>query len=83
MNTTIRLTIKKEVDTQTARKILKLKGQLIAQSFTDLIHYDDVDADNYVHYFITEASKKQAVTEYITSYIQEANLIETISLLKS
>ena len=83
MNTTIRLTIKKEVDTITARKILKLKGQLIAQSFTDLIHYDDVDEDNYVHYFTTEASKKQTVTEYITSYIQEANLIEAVRLLKS
>lgn len=83
MNTTIHLTIKKEVDTTTARKILQLKGKLIAQSFTDLIHYDDADADNYMHYFITEASKKKAVTEYITSYIQEANLIEAISLLKS
>lgn len=83
MNTTIRIKIKKEVDTTTARKILKLKGQLIAQSFTDLIHYDDADENNYIHYFIIETSKKQAVTDYIISQIQEANLVETVSLLKS
>lgn len=83
MSTIIRLKIKKEVDTTTARKILKLKGELIAQSFTDLIHYDDADEDNYIHYFTTEASKKQEATNYITSYIQEANIVEAVSLLHS
>lgn len=81
MSTIIRLKIRKEVDIPTARKILKLKGQLIAQSFTDLIHYDEEDEDNYVHYFTTEAAKKQQATSYIISYIEEAELSDAVILL--
>jgi len=81
MSNIIRLKIKKEVDTVTARKILKLKGQLIAQSYTDLIHYDDADDDNYIHYFTTEASKKKEIIEYITSYIQEMGIAQIVSTI--
>jgi hypothetical protein len=81
MSTIIRLKIRKDVDPSTEKIILKLKGQLIAQSFTDLIHYDDADENNYIHYFTTEAAKKQLVISYIASYIQEASLTEAVSLL--
>lgn len=81
MNTTIRLKIRKEVDTPTARKILKLKGSLIAQSFTDLIHYDDTDEDNYVHYFTTTGAKRQEATDYILSYIDEQGLRDTVNII--
>lgn len=81
MNTTIRIKVKKEVDTPTARKILKLKGNLIAQSFTDLIHYDDVDEDNYVHYFITEGTKRQEATNYILTYIDEEGLNDLVNIV--
>lgn len=80
MNTTIRLKIKKEVDTPTARKILKLKGNLIAQSFTDLIHYDDADENTYIHYFTTESEKHQEVTNYILSYINKEDLQDLINV---
>lgn len=78
MSNIIRLKIKKEVDSPTARKILKLKGQLIAQSFTDLIHYDEEDEDNYIHYFTAEASRKKEILEYITSYIHEMDIAEVV-----
>lgn len=81
MNTTIRLKIKKEVDTPTARKILKLKGSLIVRSFTDLIHYDDADEDNYVHYFTTVGAKRQEATNYILSYIDEQGLMDTVNII--
>ncbi|WDO12346.1 hypothetical protein MH928_13555 [Flavobacterium sp. WW92] len=80
MNTTIRLKIKKEVDTPTARKILKLKGSIISSAFTDLIHYDDADEINYIHYFLTANSKKKEVTNYIQSYIHEEGLGDIISI---
>ena len=81
MNTIIRLKIKKEVDTPTARKILKLKGNLIAQSFTDLIHYDDADENNYIHYFTTEGVKRQEATDYILSYINEEGLMDMVNIV--
>lgn len=81
MNTTIRLKIKKEVDTPTARKILKLKGNLIAQSFTDLIHYDDADEDTYIHYFTIAGVKRQEATSYILSYIDEEGMNDLVHIV--
>ena len=81
MNTTIRLKIKKEVDTPTARKILKLKGNLIAQSFTDLIHYDDADENTYIHYFTTEGTRRQEATTYILSYIDQEGLNDLVHIV--
>lgn len=78
MNTTVRLKIKKEVDTLTARKILKLKGSLISMSFTDLIHYDDADENNYIHYFSVSSSQKEAVIAAIDAIIASEGLEEVI-----
>jgi len=80
MNTIIRLKIKKDIDTATEKKILKLKGYLIAQSFTDLIHYDDEDEDNYTHYFTAEASKRKEIVAYIVSYIHEMDIAEVVTI---
>ena len=81
MNTTIRLMVKKEVDIATARKILKLKGSIIANSFTDLIHYDDAGEDDYIHYFITPTAKREQAREYIASYISDQGLREAVAIL--
>lgn len=81
MNTIIRIKIKKEVDAPVARKILKLKGNLIARSFTDLIHYDDADENNYIHYFTTEGGKRQEATDYILSYIAAEGLDDLVIIV--
>lgn len=81
MNTIIRLKIKKEVDTPTARKILKLKGSLIAQSFTDIIHYDDEGDEFYVHHFSTPTQKKHEVLDYASSFISQELLTDIIIIL--
>lgn len=77
----MRLMIKKEVDTATARKILKLKGSIISNSFTDLIHYDDAGEDNYIHYFIIPIAKRQQAAEHIESYIQDQGLEGTVGII--
>ncbi|MNK21270.1 hypothetical protein D3C87_395230 [compost metagenome] len=83
MDTTIRLKIKKEVDTPTARKILKLKGSIISNSFTDLIHYDDADEINYLHYFTIDILKKQEVIEYLNSFIKKEGLSNEIHIIEN
>lgn len=81
MNTTVRLKIKKEVDTPTARKILKLKGGLIANSFTDIIHFDDDGDEFYIHYFAVHALKKTETINYTGLFIAEHDLSETVIIL--
>jgi hypothetical protein len=80
MHTTIRFKIRKEVDTPTARKILKLKGGLIAQSYTDIIHFDNEGEDFYVHYFQLDKSKSALATDYIRTFSEENDLKEVVIL---
>lgn len=81
MYTTIRFRIKKEVDTPTARKILKLKGSLIAQSFTDIIHFEDEGEDFYMHYFQSIDTKSTEAFDFIKIFSEENNLNGIIILL--
>lgn len=81
MTATIRFRVKKEVDTPTARKILSLKGSLIAQSYTDIIHFDDDGEEFYIHYFTTELSKREEVLSYIRQEIEGTALGEYIALV--
>ncbi len=81
MNTTIRLRIKKDIDTATEKKILKLKGSLIAQSFTDIIHYDDDGLDFYINYFSVNPNSKKEVIDYIEVYITDAGVMDIIALV--
>ncbi|SEP06073.1 hypothetical protein [Flavobacterium sp. fv08] len=81
MHTTIRFKIKKEIDTPTARKILKLKGSLIAQSYTDIIHFDDEEEDFYVHYFQLDKSDSKPAADFIRTFSEENDLVDIVILL--
>lgn len=81
MHTIIRFKIKKEIDTPTARKILKLKGSLIAQSYTDIIHFDDEEEDFYVHYFQLDKSDSKPVADFIRTFSEENGLVDVVILL--
>jgi hypothetical protein len=81
MTTTIRLRIPKDIDAATERKIRKLKGSLIAQSFTDIIHFDDDGEDYYIHYFITPSVKKDDAITFISSFLSEEALTEIATIL--
>lgn len=81
MTTTIRFRIPKDIDTATERKIRKLNGSLISQSFTDIIHFDDDGADFYIHYFTTPTGKKHDAIAFISSFITEEALTEIATIL--
>lgn len=81
MHTTLRFKIRKEIDTPAARKILKLKGSLIAQSYTDIIHFDDEGEDFYIHYFQLDKSKIVLAEDYIRTFSEENGLGDVIILL--
>lgn len=81
MTTTIRLRIPKDIDPATERKIRKLKGSLIAQSFTDIIYFDDDGADYYIHYFTTSSMKKNDAVTFISSFLSEEALTDVATIL--
>lgn len=81
MTTTIRLRIPKDIDAATERKIRKLKGSLIAQSFTDIIHFDDDGEDFYIHYFTTPSIKKNDAITFISSFLSEEALTEVATII--
>ncbi len=80
MDTMIRLKIKKDIDNATEKKILGLKGGLIAKSFTDIIHIDDEGEEFHVNYFTPNPESRQEAIAYINNYIAEASLSNIISL---
>ncbi len=81
MTTTIRLRIPKDIDPATERKIRKLTGSLIAQSFTDIIHFDDDGEDFYIHHFITPSIKKDDAITFISSFLSEEALTDVATIL--
>lgn len=81
MTTIIRFRVKKDIDAITARKILKLKGSIIAQSFTDVIHFDDDGEEFYIHYFSISSEKKQDVISYTSSFITDEVLTHAVTVL--
>ncbi|QEE49887.1 hypothetical protein FUA48_09930 [Flavobacterium alkalisoli] len=82
MNTILRFRVKKEVDTPTARKILSLKGSLIAQCYTDIIHFDDEDEHFYMHYFSVETARRKEAADYIAGCIREELLSDIVMLVE-
>lgn len=82
MNTTIRLRVKKDIDTATEKKILMLKGSLITHYYTDIIHFDDEGEESYVHFFTTDTSRKKEVLDFVASRIHEAALHDTVMIIE-
>ncbi|WP_330441486.1 hypothetical protein [Flavobacterium sp. C4GT6] len=83
MNTTIRLRIRKELDPATEKKIIRLKGGLIAGNFTDIIYFDDDEQEYYIHHFTVETARKKEAADYIAGCIMEGNLSDIVMLVEN
>ena len=81
MTTTIRLRVRKDIDSTTARKILKLQGSLIAKSFTDIVHFKDDGEKFYIYHFTTPSETKHFAIEHVTKFIMQESLENNITLL--
>ncbi|MBE98689.1 hypothetical protein [Flavobacterium coralii] len=81
MPVTIRLKISRDIDTATEKKVLKLRGCLIARGFTDIIHFEEDGPEHYIHYFTTETALVNEAREYIADCIVTESLSDTIELL--
>lgn len=81
--TTIAIKFKKDLDTFTEKKILRLKGGIISEGFTDIIHIDDDGYDFYINHFVTESSGSENVVNYIEAYIKKETLEGVITIVKN
>lgn len=83
MDKTIKLRVKKEIDNRNELKVLKLKGSLISNGFTEIIHIADENEDFYLNSFSTSPDNKKEAEDFILHYISNNNLAETITLISS
>lgn len=83
MDKTIKLRVKKEIENRNELKVLKLKGSLISNGFTEIIHIADENEDFYLNSFSTSPDNKKEAEDFILHYISNNNLADTIALISS
>ena len=83
MQKTIKLRVKKEIDLTHEFKIMKFKGTLITQGFTEIIHIADENENFYLNSFSIAPDSKKQVEDFVTEYISDHNLADTIALVKA
>lgn len=79
MEKAIQLKVRKELDGHQQHHIIKLKGNLIAKGYTEIIHILDQDEEFHINYFETPAEVKNEVMDYINAFIEKENLGDTIT----
>lgn len=72
--------MRKDLDAQMQHTILKLKGSLISKGYTEIIHILDQDDDFHINTFETELEKCNEVRQYIAAFIEQENLLDTITI---
>lgn len=83
MNKTIKLRVKKEIESESELKVLKLKGTLISKGYTEIIHIEDENEVFYVNTFSTSTQLKKEAENYILDYISSNNINDIITLLST
>jgi hypothetical protein len=83
MNKTIKLRVKKEIERESELKVLKLKGTLITNGYTEIIHIEDENEDFYVNTFSISIDLKKEAENYILDYISSHNVNDIITLLST
>jgi hypothetical protein len=82
MNKTIKLRLRKEIDSESELKVLKLKGTLITKGYTEIIYIEDENADFYVNTFTTSKHQKKEAENFVLDFILANNVTDIITLLK-
>ena len=81
MDKTIKLRVRRGVDSGKELKILKLKGTLITEGFTEIIHIADENEDFYLNSFSISPDNKKDAEDFVMDYIAAHNLMDTVTLI--
>jgi len=83
MEKEIRLRVKKDLDSKQHKNILALKGSLIAQRYTDIIHISDEDEDYHINSFSVVPEQEITILHYINIYLREKSLEQAVTLIQA
>jgi hypothetical protein len=83
MEKEIRFRVKKDLDSKQHKNILALKGSLIAQRYTDIIHISDEDEDYHINSFSVVPEQKATILHYITLYLKEKGLDQAVTIIQA
>ena len=81
MNKTIKLRVKREIGNGNELMVLKLKGKLISNGYTEIIHIADENEDFYLNSFSTSSDSQKQVKDFVLGYISDHNLVGLITLI--
>jgi len=81
MYTIIKLRVKREIDNQKHLKILKLKGTLITEGYTEIIHISDESEDFYLNTFSISQDNKKKAEDFVMDYISNHSLADTVTII--
>ncbi|SHH71797.1 hypothetical protein [Flavobacterium johnsoniae] len=80
MEKAIQLKVRKDLDARQQLTVIKLKGNLISKGYTEIIHILDQDYEYHINTFETDSDKRNEVQQYIAAFIDQENLVDTITL---
>lgn len=78
----MKLKVRKELDGRQQSNIIKLKGSLISNGYTEIIHILDQDEEFHINSFEIEKGTDSEVREFITAFIAREQLEDSISIFK-
>lgn len=81
MQVALKLKVRKELDGRLQHSVIKLKGSLVSLGYTEIIHIYDQDDQFHMHSFEIPDGRSQEVREFITAFINEADLGDTAVLI--
>lgn len=80
MEKAIQLKVRKDLDARQQLTVIKLKGSLISKGYTEIIHILDQDDEFHINTFETDSDKRNEVQQYIAAFIDQENLLDTITI---
>ncbi len=80
MEKAIQLQVRKDLNPHQQLTVIKLKGFLVSKGYTEIIHILDQDEYFHINTFETAADRRNEVQQYITAFISEENLLDTITI---
>lgn len=81
MDKVIRLRLRKDLDNKQYKSVLGLKGSLIAQGYTDIIHISDEGEEFHINSFIALPEDREAILGYIALYLKDKNFKGAVALI--
>ncbi|WP_163410280.1 hypothetical protein [Flavobacterium ajazii] len=82
MEKAIKLQIRKELNGQQQLNVIKLKGSLISNGYTEIIHINDYDDEFHMNSFETSVENRVEVQNFINTFISNAQLMDTVTIFK-